>query len=55
MCAVTHKAKPYQLAFHIKKSLDDVIGTQHSAFEANLTTDKIFISLCSMLYLQRFY
>ena len=28
MCAVAHRAKPYQLALLIKKSLDDVIGTQ---------------------------
>ena len=36
MCAVTHRAEPYQLALHIKKSLDDVIGTQHSTCEATL-------------------
>ena len=28
MCAVTHRANPYQLALLIKKSFDDVIGTQ---------------------------
>ena len=36
MCAVTHRAKPYQLAFLIKKSLYDVIGNQQSACEATL-------------------
>ena len=36
MCAVTHRAKPYQLALLIKKSLDDFIGTQQSACEATL-------------------
>ena len=36
MCAVTHRAKPYQLALVIKKSLDEVIGPQHSACEATL-------------------
>ena len=35
-CAVTHRAKPYQLALLIKKSLDDVIGTLPSACEAIL-------------------
>ena len=30
MCAVTHRAKPYQLALLIKKSLDDIIGIQQS-------------------------
>ena len=36
MCAVTHRAKPYQLALLIKKSLDNTIGTQQSACEAIL-------------------
>ena len=36
MCAVTHRAKPYQLALLIKESLDDVIGTQQSACNATL-------------------
>ena len=36
MCAVTHRAKPYQLALLIKKSLDDVTGTQQSTCEATL-------------------
>ena len=36
MCAITHRAKPYQFALHIKKSLDDVIGTQQSVYEATL-------------------
>ena len=31
MCAVTHRAKPYQLAHLINKSLDDVI--RHSALQ----------------------
>ena len=34
--AVTHRAKPYQLVLLIKKGLDDVIGTQQSAWEATL-------------------
>ena len=34
MCAVTHRAKPYQLALLIKKSLYEVIATQQSACEA---------------------
>ena len=36
VCAVTHRAKPYQLALVIKKSLDDVIGIQQSVCEATL-------------------
>ena len=36
MCALTHRAKPYQLAFLIKNSLDDIIGTQQGACEATL-------------------
>ena len=36
MCAVTHRAKPYQLPLLIKKSLDDVIGTKQSACEATV-------------------
>ena len=36
MCAVTHRAKPYQLALLIKKSLDDIIGTQQRACKAAL-------------------
>ena len=36
MCAVTNRAKSYQLALLIKKSLDDVMGTQQSACEATL-------------------
>ena len=36
VCAVTHRAKPYQLALFIKKSLDDVIGTKQSACEATV-------------------
>ena len=36
VCAVTHRAKPYQLAVLIKKSLDDIMGTQQSACEATL-------------------
>ena len=34
MCAVTDRAKPYQLALLIQKSTDDVIGTEQSACEA---------------------
>ena len=40
MCAVTHRAKPYQLTLLINKSLGDVIGIQQSACEA--TSIKIF-------------
>ena len=36
MCAVINEAKPYQRAFLIKKSLDDVKGTQQSACEATV-------------------
>ena len=36
MCAVTHRAKPYQLALLIKKSLDDVIGSHQNACEATV-------------------
>ena len=36
MCAVTHRAMPYQFALLIKKNLDDVIGTQQSAREVAL-------------------
>ena len=36
MCAVTHRAKPYRLALLVKKSLDDVIGTQQWACEATV-------------------
>ena len=36
MCAVTHKGEPFQLAFLIKKSLDDLIGTQQRAYEATV-------------------
>ena len=36
MCAVTHRAKPYQLALLINKSLDDIIGTQQSVCEATI-------------------
>ena len=54
MCAVTHKAKLSQLVLLIKKSLDDVIGTQQSAREATLHTSiKICISPLSMLYFQK--
>ena len=55
MCAVTHRAKPYQLALLIKKSLADVIGTQQRACEATLQYNfiNIFISPLSMLYLQK--
>ena len=36
VCAVTHRATPYQLALCIKKSLDDAIGTKQSACVATL-------------------
>ena len=36
MCAVTHRAKPYQLALLIKKSLDDIIGSHQNACEATV-------------------
>ena len=36
MCAVTHRANPYLLALLIKKSLDDITGTQQRACEATL-------------------
>ena len=35
MCAVTHRAKPYQLALLIKKSLDDAIVIQQSDTSKN--------------------
>ena len=54
MCVVTNRAKPYQLALLIKKSLDDVTDTQQSACEATLHNSiKTFISPLSMLYLQK--
>ena len=36
MCEVTRRAKPCQLALLIKKSLDDVIGTQQWACESTV-------------------
>ena len=56
MCTVNHghsnKAKPHQLAlFFLKKSLDDVIGTQQSACEATL--QYLTVSKCPCLYLQK--
>ena len=36
MCAVTHRAKPYQAALLVTKSLDDIIGTRQSACKATL-------------------
>ena len=52
MCAVTHRAKPYQLALLIKKSLDDVIGTEPSACEATLQYQyqNIYFSLIYALF-----
>ena len=41
MCAVTHRAKPYQPALVIKKSLDD----QQSDCEATLQYQNIYFSL----------
>ena len=54
MCAVTHGAKPYQLALLIKKSLDDVMGTRQGACEATLKYQyqNIHFSLI-YVYLQR--
>ena len=54
MCAVTHRAKPYQLALLIKKSQDDVIGTRQSPVNPlyNISI-KIFISTLSILYLHK--
>ena len=54
MCAVTHRAKPYQLAILIKKSLDDVIDTEQSACEATLQYQysNIYFSL-SIVSLQK--
>ena len=49
MCAVTDRAKPYQLALLIKKSLDDVIVPVKPLYNTSI---KIFIILLSMLYLQ---
>ena len=48
---VTHRAKPYQLALLIKKSLDDVIGTQQSVCEATLQYEyyNIHFYLCTKL------
>ena len=55
MCPVTHRAKPYQLALFIKKSLDDVIGTPQSVHEGTLQYQywNIHFSLVYMLYLQK--
>ena len=52
MCAVTHRAKPYQLALLIKKSLDDVIGTQQSVCEDTLQYQyyKMYFSLIHALF-----
>ena len=52
MCVVTHRPRPYQLALLIKKSLDDVIGTQYVKPLYNISI-KILISPISMLYLQK--
>ena len=56
MCTVTHRGKPYQLALLIKKSVDDVIATQHCKVPVKQlynTSIKIFNSPLSMLYLQK--
>ena len=53
MCAVTHRAKPHQLALLIKKSLDDVIVPVKPLYNTTITRNKIFISPLSMLYLQK--
>ena len=47
MCAVTHRAKPYQLALLIKRSLSRV-----AMKPLYNTSIKMFISPLSMLYLQ---
>ena len=47
VCAVTHRAKPYQLALLIKKSLDESIGTQQSARE--VTLQNLYQSIHSFL------
>ena len=57
MCAVIHRAKPYQLAPFIKKNLDDVIGSTCEC-EATLRGHSTipvstFISPLSMPYLQK--
>ena len=49
MCAVTHRAQPYQLALLIKKSLADIIGTQQSAYEATVQYQYSFIHF-SLIY-----
>ena len=54
MCAVTNRAKPYQLAL-IKKSLDDVISTQQSACEATLQYQHKNINLPYLCFISRSY
>ena len=49
VCIHPYRAKPYQLALPIKKSLHDVIGIQQNV----CASVKILISLLSMLYLQK--
>ena len=53
MCAVTHSAKPYQLALLFKKNLADVIGTQKPVKPLYNTSIEIFISPLCMLCLQK--
>ena len=54
MCAVTHRAKLYQLSFLIIKSLDDVIGLQQMHVKPLYNTSiETLISPLSMLNLQK--
>ena len=57
MCSHTyHRAKPYQLALVIKKSLDDIIGTKQSTSEATLQYQyqNIHFSLINALFAESF-
>ena len=53
MCAVTHRAKPFQLTRLIKKSVDEIFGTQLPMKPLYNTCIEIFITLLSMFYLQK--
>ena len=46
MGAVTQRAKPYQLALLIKKSLDDIIGPKQRACEATVEFQYKNIDFC---------
>ena len=54
MCAVTHRAKPYQLAFLNRKSLDDVISTQQSKPSKLFSTDWMIIYFDFKIFLNFF-